>query len=354
MKPEDNQVKGYEEDEEEEMLFAFVPKDDLAAKFVEGSPFNLHPGSAESFTWIKERLHRCRRRHAKCKKRARENQQNLAMPKRLLDVGQLGDPVIGLLEANEDARVSFAIASYVWGNGSKKDAIKRTQTTKENIGYRMASGIEVIGLPKTIQNLIEVTRQIGLEYLWLDAFCIIQDDEDDAHHQVNSMSEFYKQADILISAASASDGDEGFLQSRMVDRCYGSIFELPYKWKVDGHETQGSLLLSEMDLDGSTDKDPVHMRIWTFQEHLVSSRVISFGSRQIKWTCQQEKNSVDGGYYYPMADGLDDNLDTAFSPSPYPSETFMEKNFRVWGWMGIVEEYSKRDYSCLIYFTTTP
>ncbi|KAK2684385.1 hypothetical protein QWA68_016750, partial [Fusarium oxysporum] len=82
------------------------------------------------------------------------------MPKRLLDVGQLGDPVIGLLEASDDARVSFAIASYAWGNGLKADAIQRAQTTKENIGYRMASGIEVTGLPKSIQDLIEVTRQI--------------------------------------------------------------------------------------------------------------------------------------------------------------------------------------------------
>ncbi|QKD57005.2 heterokaryon incompatibility protein-domain-containing protein [Fusarium oxysporum Fo47] len=347
MKPEDHQVRGYEDDEEENMLFALVPKDNLAHKFVEASPFNLHPGSAESFAWIKKRFHRCRRRHVECEKRARENRQNLAMPKRLLDVGQLGDPFIRLLEASDDARVSFAIGSYVWGNGLKEDAIKQAQTTKENIGYRIASGIEATGLPKSIQDLIEVTRQIGLRYLWLDAFCIVQDDNDDKDHQFNSLAEFYKQAGILISAASASDCGEGFLQSRTVDRCYGSIFELPYEWKVDGHETRGSLLLSEMDLDGSTDNDPVHMRIWTFQEHLVSSRVISFGSRQIKWTCQQEKNSVDGGNYHEMIGGLEYNLRIAFSPSRYPYETLVEKGWRVMSWMEIVEEYSKRDYSRL-------
>ncbi|KAF5967560.1 hypothetical protein FBULB1_11156 [Fusarium bulbicola] len=346
MKPEDHQVRGCEEDEEEKMLFAFVPEDNLAHEFVEASPFNLHPGSAESFAWIKERFHRCQRRHAECR-RTRDNQQNLAMPKRLLDVGQLGDSFIGLLEASDNDRVSFAIGSYVWGNGLKENAIKQARTTKENIGYRMASGIEVTGLPKSIQDLIEVTRQIGFRYLWLDAFCIVQDDKDDADHQFKSIAAFYKQADILISAASASDCGEGFLQSRMVDQCYGSIFELPFKWKVDGHETQGSLLLSEMDLDGSTDNDPVHMRIWTFQEHLLSSRIISFGSRQIKWTCQKEKNFVDGGSYCGMIDDLEENLRIAFSPSPYPSETLIEKDFRVWSWVRIIEEYSRRDYSRL-------
>ncbi|KAF5978836.1 hypothetical protein FCOIX_5638 [Fusarium coicis] len=211
----------------------------------------------------------------------------------------------------------------------------------------MSSGIELAGLPKSFQDLIEVTRHIGFRYLWLIAFCIVQDDEDDKNHQFNSIAEFYKQADVLISAASALDCDEEFLQPRIVDRCYGSIFELPYDWKIDDHQTQGSLLLSEMDLDCSTDNDPVRKRIWTFQEHLVSSRVISFGSRQIKWTCQEEENVVDGGDYREMIGGLEDNLRIAFSPSRYPSETLMEKDHRVWSWMEIVGEYSKRDYSRL-------
>ncbi|KAF5615239.1 hypothetical protein F25303_13826, partial [Fusarium sp. NRRL 25303] len=193
MKPEDPQVRGYEDedDEEDNRLFAFVPEDNPAHEFVMVSPFNLHPGSAESFAWIKERFRRCHRRHAECRQRTRENQQNLAMPKRLLDVGQLGDPFIGLLEASDNARVSFAIGSYVWGNGLKENAIKQARTTKENLGYRMASGIDITGLPKSIQDLIEVTRQIGFRYLWLDAFCIVQDDTDDAKHQFNSIAEFY-------------------------------------------------------------------------------------------------------------------------------------------------------------------
>ncbi|KAJ0126269.1 Uncharacterized protein HZ326_30624 [Fusarium oxysporum f. sp. albedinis] len=57
MKPEVHQVNGHEE--EENLLFAFVPEDHLAHKFVEASPFNLYPDSAESFAWIKEQFHRC-------------------------------------------------------------------------------------------------------------------------------------------------------------------------------------------------------------------------------------------------------------------------------------------------------
>ncbi|KAJ4246836.1 hypothetical protein NW762_013388 [Fusarium torreyae] len=267
------------------------------------------------------------------------------MPKRLLDIGQLGEPVIRLLETSKATREAFAIASYAWGSGSQAGAIERAKTTKENVDSRIGYGMEVISLPKTIQDLIEVTRQIGHRYLWLDAFCIVQDDKAEKSHQLELMVEFYKQADILISAASASNCDEGFLQPRSVDQSYGSIFQLPCSWKHHDQVTQGSVLFCEKDLNCATDKDPVHMRIWTFQEHLVSSRVISFGSRQVKWSCQKVQNVVDGGKYHESVDGLQDSLEKAFSPSQYSSENSVEKNWRVWAWMVVVEEYSNRDYS---------
>ncbi|KAF9766837.1 hypothetical protein IL306_000690 [Fusarium sp. DS 682] len=159
------------------------------------------------------------------------------------------------------------------------------------------------------------------------------------------MVDFYKRADILISAASASQSDEGFLQPRSIDQSYGNIFELRYKWNLSSHEAQGSLLFSEKDLNCASDKNPVDMRIWTFQEHLVSSRVISFGSRQIRWKCQEYANVVDGSEYWFSPGDLEYSLDIAFSPSPYPDENPVEKNWRVQAWLEIIEQYSCRQYS---------
>ncbi|KAH7195072.1 heterokaryon incompatibility protein-domain-containing protein [Fusarium oxysporum] len=162
------------------------------------------------------------------------------MPKILLDIGQLNEPVIWLLETDGNALESYAIASYAWGSGSQGDAIVRAKTTKENMNVRKASGMELVSLPKTLQDLVEVTQRIGHRYLWLDAFCIVQNDRIYKSRQLNSMVEFYKQADVLVSAASASNCDKGFLQSRSGEQCYGTISQLPYKCKLDNHETQGS------------------------------------------------------------------------------------------------------------------
>jgi hypothetical protein len=39
--------------------------------------------------------------------------------------------------------------------------------------------IPVQNLPKTATEAIEITRRIGVRWLWIDALCIIQDDRRD-------------------------------------------------------------------------------------------------------------------------------------------------------------------------------
>ncbi|WZH45923.1 HET domain-containing protein [Fusarium acuminatum] len=317
--------------------------DHPASEFVDVAPLNLDPGSAKSFNWIKKAFAECRNNHLQCNKVIQDNRQSFAMPKRLLDVGHFNEPVLHLFATSDDAQKSYAIASYAWGSGPQAKAIQQAQTTKSNIGSRMSYGLQLSSLPRTIRDLVEVTRRIGHRYLWLDAFCIVQDDPVETKHLFGIMVDFYKRADILISAASASHSDEGFLHPRSIDQSFGSIFKLHYKWNLSGHEGQGSLLFSENNLDCALDNNPLDMRIWPFQEHLVSSRVIIFGSRQIRWKCKEYDDLVDGGAY--SYNNLEYQLEVAFSPSSYPTEDCVEKNWRVQAWLELIEDYSRRQYT---------
>jgi hypothetical protein len=62
--------------------------------------------------------------------------------------------------------------SRCWGTSSN---VQRTITTSENLEARMA-GIDVSTLPKTFQDAVKITRDLGLRYLWIDSLCIIQND----------------------------------------------------------------------------------------------------------------------------------------------------------------------------------
>jgi hypothetical protein len=65
------------------------------------------------------------------------------------------------------------------------------------------------GVPKTFQDAIQFTRRIGIQYIWIDSLCIVQDDLDDMAHEIGNMASVYSNALFTIAAASASGPSDG-------------------------------------------------------------------------------------------------------------------------------------------------
>ena len=70
--------------------------------------------------------------------------------------------------------------SYCWGIAEQKP------TTKETIDERCKE-IMLADLPLTIQDAVEVIRQLKFRYLWVYALCIIQDCEIDKSKEICKM-----------------------------------------------------------------------------------------------------------------------------------------------------------------------
>lgn len=64
-------------------------------------------------------------------------------------------------------------------------------------------------LPKTIRNTIDLVDQLGIQYLWVDCLCIIQDDKDSKHDQIQAMSGIYAHAYVTIIAGNGWDANHG-------------------------------------------------------------------------------------------------------------------------------------------------
>jgi Heterokaryon incompatibility protein (HET) len=60
-------------------------------------------------------------------------------------------------------------------------------------------------LPKTIYDAAKITRKLGLQYLWVDALCIIQDLVEDWQRESANMGNIYSNAFITIQASGAKD-----------------------------------------------------------------------------------------------------------------------------------------------------
>lgn len=70
---------------------------------------------------------------------------------------------------------------------------------------------------------------MGVEYIWIDSLCIIQDSEDDWRMKSARMGDVYKYASCNIAATEAKDGESGLFTDRNdseVDTVMPKAFEV--------------------------------------------------------------------------------------------------------------------------------
>ncbi|KAH9482291.1 hypothetical protein JR316_0004389 [Psilocybe cubensis] len=126
------------------------------------------------------------------------------LPDRVIDCSDVDHPRIVV---TKNAPGVYAALSYVWG--------KQTYlATTENIDTLIKHGIDTKKAPITILNAILSAHSLGIPYLWIDAFCILQDSDEDKGRQIGKMNEIYTNAYFTIIAACSNDAFDGFLQDR--------------------------------------------------------------------------------------------------------------------------------------------
>jgi hypothetical protein len=136
-------------------------------------------------------------------------------------------------------------------------------------------------------------ENIGLRYLWIDALCILQDDQNDKNWEIVQMPLIYSKAAVTIVASRARGVADGFLHDRprMGADTPGQVFELAFRCSDN---RLGSVVLLPY-IESST--EPLDLRAWPLQERFLSPRIIEYGSLQTRWICptlSEYKSPIDG------------------------------------------------------------
>ena len=76
-------------------------------------------------------------------------------------------------------------------------------------------GISLQQLPPSIQDAIFVTRGLGIQYLWVDSLCILQDSAADKATEIGKMRSIFRNSTVTVGAGSACSVHDGFLQPRI-------------------------------------------------------------------------------------------------------------------------------------------
>ena len=100
----------------------------------------------------------------------------------------------------------YVTLSYVWGK------VKTLRLVKENkLSLMKPSALSALRnkIPCTILDAIDLVARLGLSYLWVDALCILQDDENELSQEVQRMDLIYANSLFTIIAADGVDADAG-------------------------------------------------------------------------------------------------------------------------------------------------
>ncbi|RDL37209.1 uncharacterized protein BP5553_04642 [Venustampulla echinocandica] len=265
-------------------------KDDPAAQFIKGRPINPDPASEASINQAKTWINDCLHNHSEC-----PSPTPTPLPKRILKISPDAEN-LSLYTSSQDNPAPYTALSYCWGES-------QSFTTTLATFSHVTAGFQTSELPQTLQDAVILTAKLGLEYIWIDSLCIIQDSPEDKADEIPKMAAYYKNAHATICAAGGSASD-GFLHTRHeCEKHPGlglskNLLSMPYFFPVDDEDPNskeavvGTMYFCE-DTPHLLSWEPVSRRSWTLQEQLLSPRVLMYGSRLV-WQCHS-KQAADGG-----------------------------------------------------------
>ncbi|KAI1447075.1 HET-domain-containing protein [Annulohypoxylon stygium] len=223
------------------------------------------------------------------------------LPSRLIDCRTLK-----LVKVSKSPCTYFAL-SYVWG-----------QKPHEHYSSHPKSLAE---FPRTIRDAIQVTKQLGYRYLWVDRYCIDQDDWNEKHRQIHDMGSIYNNASLTIIAAAGADpsyGLPGVSRKRKEVPPTATILD----WRIDAYPDEPVEKIR---------KSVWMTRAWTYQEALLSRRLLIFTDSQLYFECQgltREDSYIDNK-----------SIISTFNPSIFHKKDFGLRREEIFHY---ISEYSRR------------
>ncbi|KAI8659159.1 HET domain-containing protein [Fusarium sp. Ph1] len=227
--------------------------------------------AAQAKGWI----HDCETNHPDCRR------AQTSLPKRVVQMipgPGSGVCTVRLYEPPQDTQGVYACLSHCWG---KHQIIT---TTRSNFNQHQDE-IPWDDLSTTFQDAIEFCLRLGLEFIWIDSLCIVQDDADEWEQEAVKMATYYTNAHVTLAATAAPDGTVGlFPEPHAEDQPL--LLEGTNKRGEQYHLVARTSInhVFEDEQDALTEF-PLMTRGWVYQEHILSRRFLHFGRRELMWEC---------------------------------------------------------------------
>ncbi|KAM6534508.1 hypothetical protein FALCPG4_004142 [Fusarium falciforme] len=267
------------------------------------TPKKLHnthwsPKSEESIQFVKGLLQTCEAGqgdHHNCR-----SENKPLLPTRVIRIDP-EDESLSLYEPQPAETGVYVALSHCWGPPSRQPI----RTIRETISLMRVS-VPESELSCVFRDTIWLCKQLGVQYVWIDSLCIIQDDAGDWEIESAKMADYYSQAHLTVAAESSMNGTIPFLQESP-DRWQRMIYSAPDQ---DGHAL--TFAFQEHFSNEAFHRGPYNYwkdghnilptRAWTLQESILSRRIVRFTLSDIIWECQSTSEHHDSSRVLRTAD----------------------------------------------------
>ncbi|KAI1638115.1 heterokaryon incompatibility protein-domain-containing protein [Biscogniauxia mediterranea] len=156
---------------------------------------------------------------------------------------------------------------------------------------QFTAGIHVGKFPKTFQETMTTVRRLGIKYLWIDCYCIVQGDEEDWKQQASQMDKVYTNSHINIGAANANSPVDGLFSER--EGC-DEAPPASIRWSPKRNMSPVYFRLCDAWYNHRIGKElsslsncTLFRRGWVLQECVLAPRMLTFSRDQIIWQCSE-------------------------------------------------------------------
>ena len=168
---------------------------------------------------------------------------------------------------------AYIALSHVWGHlAIDPTEVVYEESNKERL--QKPGSLKHVKLAATIRDAMRIVKNMDQRYLWVDKLCVNQTQSEEKEHVIKTMGRIYSRALFTIVDGDSNDSQSGLLrQDRDISH------------QITATIRPDLVLFLPTSMPGDLSK--WESRAWTFQEKMLSRRMLVFSCGFAQWQCQE-------------------------------------------------------------------
>lgn len=206
-----------------------------------------------------------------------------------------------LIENISGTNLQYTTLSHCWGS---QETASKTLQLKRASEFDLQKALPAEAIPASYRDAMAITRALGLQYIWIDSLCIVQDDYEDWQVEASKMASVYSQSYLTIAATNSEDSYGGCF----LDIAKSSThIEMPVgrrrgcgrgrkhpRSSLQARHFEMAYFRHDIADVGELIDSPLSRRAWVMQESVLSPRTLHCTKNQFYWHCHSRLTSEDG------------------------------------------------------------